>query len=537
MRFVWAASVAVLFLLIGGVQLRAQSADERYVQIFNWIQEADALSEHGELRQAVGRYVEAEKALKNLHSAFPGWHETVVKFRLAYLGERLEALTQKLPPTNQVAAADTNVTDTASASTNAVQQLNDEIKRLNAQNALLEAKLKEAFSVQPATVDPREMAKAEEKIRELQKERDLLKANLDKQTPSPDMSALEQERKLVADIKARLFEEVQKTATLQLENNQLKQQLTTLTASGRGGPKELQIARAMIAALQATNTALRSELLVLESRSAEAPKTPASPEPSEDLQKQLEAARARLQMYEAAPIPYTAEELAFFKQPALKVAVSDLANNSAADSTSDKPRRKQAEIPPGAGALLAEAQRAAETGRYEEAEQKYLQVLRQDENNVYTLANLAAVQIDLNRVEDAEKNLKKALAADRQDSATLFLYGRLKFMQEKWDDALDHLSRAAAITPDEPRTQFYLGKALIQKGNRNQAEKVLRKAVQLKPGWGEAHYLLAVLYGTQQPPFKELAEWHYKKAIAGGHPRNPDFEKSIEDKGQVSAGK
>jgi tetratricopeptide (TPR) repeat protein len=537
MRFVPAAIVAVLFLFISGVQLRAQSADERYVQIFNWIQEADALSEHGELRQAVTRYLEAEKALKNLHSAFPGWHETVVKFRLAYLGERIDALTQKLPQTNQVAAAETNTNATASASTNAILQLNEEIKRLNAQNALLEAKLKEAFSVQPAAVDPRELAKAEDKIRELQKERDLLKANLEKQVPAPDITAIEQERKLLADIKARLSQEMEKSATLAIENTQLKEQVASLVSGGRGGSKELQVARAMIAALQATNTVLRSELLVLQSRMAETPKMLANAEPTDDLQKQLEAARARLQMYEAAPIPYTAEELAFFKQPGLKVAVSDFANNSnsAADSSEQQPRRKQHEIPPGAGALLAEAQRAAETGRYEEAEQKYLQVLRQDENNVYTLANLAAVQIDLNRPDDAEKNLKKALAADPRDSASLFLYGRLKYMQKKWDEALDHLSRAAAIMPDEPRTQFYLGKTLIEKGNRNQAEKVLRKAVQLKPGWGEAHYLLAVLYGTQQPPFRELAEWHYKKAIAGGYPRNPEFEKAIEDKAPNSA--
>ena len=102
MRFVPAVVVAVLFLLIGGAQVRGQSADERYVQIFTWIQEADALSEHGEFRQAVTRYLEAQKALKTLHSAFPGWHETVVKFRLAYLNERLDALTQKLPQTNQV---------------------------------------------------------------------------------------------------------------------------------------------------------------------------------------------------------------------------------------------------------------------------------------------------------------------------------------------------------------------------------------------------------------------------------------------------
>lgn len=529
MRVVPAAiAAAFVIFFIGGGQVRGQSADERYVQIFNWIQEADALSEHGELRQAVSRYLEAQKALKNLHSAFPGWHETVVKFRLAYLSERLDALTQKVPQTNEVVAAETNATDTVSVSTNVIRQFNDEIKRLNAQNALLEAKLKEAFSVQPAATDPRELAKAEEKIRELQKERDLLKANLEKQAPAPDGSAMEQERKLLADIKQRLVEEMQKSATLALENTELKQQLTAVATSGRGGPKELQIARSMIAALQATNTALRSELYVLQSRAAEAPKAP-----DEDLQKQLEAARARLQIYEAAPIPYSAEELTFFKQPALKAEVSVVPNNSAADNS--QPRRKGRDIPPGAGALLAEAQRAAESGRYEEAEQKYLQVLRQDENNVYTLANLAAVQIDLNRADEADKNLKRALVVDPDDSATLFLYGRLKFTQEKWDEALDALSRAAVAMPDEPRTQFYLGKALIQKGNRNQAEKVLRKAVQLKPGFGEAHYLLAVLYGTQQPPFRELAEWHYKKAIAAGYPRNPEFEKTIEEKGQNSA--
>jgi len=187
-------------------------------------------------------------------------------------------------------------------------------------------------------------------------------------------------------------------------------------------------------------------------------------------------------------------------------------------------------IPAGAGALLAEAQRAAETGRFEDAEQKYLQVLRQDENSVYTLANLAAVQVDLNKISEAEKHLKRAMELDSEDPASLFLYGRLKFMQEKYDEALDTLSRAATLMPDEPRFQFYLGKTLIQKGNRAQAEKALRRSIQLKPGWGDAHYLLSVIYATQQPPFKELAQWHYKKAVAGGYQRNSDFEKMMENK-------
>jgi len=56
----------------------------------------------------------------------------------------------------------------------------------------------------------------------------------------------------------------------------------------------------------------------------------------------------------------------------------------------------------------------------------------------------------------------------------------------------------------------------------------LRKAIALKPGWGDAHYLLAVIYATQEPTFKGLAQYHYKKAIAGGAPRNPDLERWME---------
>ena len=39
-----------------------------------------------------------------------------------------------------------------------------------------------------------------------------------------------------------------------------------------------------------------------------------------------------------------------------------------------------------------------------------------------------------------------------------------------------------------------------------------------------------MVYATQQPPYKELAQWHYQKAIAGGYPRNLEFEKLLEDK-------
>ena len=97
-------------------------------------------------------------------------------------------------------------------------------------------------------------------------------------------------------------------------------------------------------------------------------------------------------------------------------------------------------------------------------------------------------------------------------------------MAGKYDEAIDALSLASKFRPDRPDTYYMLGRALIQKGNRGPAETALRKAVQLKPTWGEPHYQLAVLYATQQPGFPELAQYHYNKAIAGGIPRNVEFE-------------
>ncbi len=231
----------------------------------------------------------------------------------------------------------------------------------------------------------------------------------------------------------------------------------------------------------------------------------------------MAALRARLEVFEAQKTPYTPEELALFKKPPLV----------AAEPATDAGKKPSKELPSGAGLLVAEAQRAFAARRYDEAEKKYLQVLKLDEKNVFTLANLAAIQLEQNRLEDAEANLKLALREDENDAYSLSLMGILKFRQEKYDEALDTLSRAAQLDPKNPETQNYLGITLSQKGQRGPAEAALRKAIQLAPGYGGAHHNLAVIYATQQPPFLELARWHYQKALAAGHAENPELEKLL----------
>src|SRR6185369_11117925 len=136
------------------------------------------------------------------------------------------------------------------------------------------------------------------------------------------------------------------------------------------------------------------------------------------------------------------------------------------------------ELPAGAATLVAQAQRDFADRRFDKAEEKYIQVLRQDEKNVYTLANLAAIQLEMNHFDEAEKHLRQALDTAPDDAYSLSMMGFLKFRQQKYDDALDILGRAAKLDPRNPEIQNYLGLTLGQKGMRAAAETALRKAIE-----------------------------------------------------------
>jgi Tfp pilus assembly protein PilF len=92
------------------------------------------------------------------------------------------------------------------------------------------------------------------------------------------------------------------------------------------------------------------------------------------------------------------------------------------------------------------------------------------------------------------------------------------------------------LDSQDAEAQNYLGITLSQKGQRGAAEAALRRAIQLAPGYAGAHHNLAVIYATQQPPFTEMARWHYQKALAAGYAKNADLEKLIEkDTGRSDA--
>ncbi len=407
---------------------RAAGPDEEYIRIYEMVAEAETLNLDGKAQAATNLYRQAQAALLKLQSESPEWNKEVVKFRLNYLNEKLtpsKNLTAAPEPVPAKPAAEPNVASNLSA---------EEVRRLQSEKALLEAQLKESLSARPNGASPEALAKMEEKVAQLQKERDSLKTALAQESASKP---------------------VEKKA---------------------GSKKPVEVSK----------------------------------------NSEVEQLRARLAALEARPMPFTAEELALFVASAPQLAPGD-----------SKPAKKSKELPAGAGALVAQAERAFASRHFDEAEKKYLEVLRQDEKNSYILGNLAATQLELNEVGKAEENIQRALQIDPNDAFSLTLLGMVRFRQGNFDEALNVLSRSAKVDPQNPETQNYLGITLSQKGQRVAAEAALRAAIKLQPNYAGAHHNLAVIYATQRPAYIELARWHYQKALSLGHGKSPDLEKIL----------
>jgi Flp pilus assembly protein TadD len=552
--------IAGLCAVLLASSTRAAGPDDMYLDAYRLIQEADQISA-AQPEQARQRYGQAQDFLKKIQNSYPEYSKAAVTFRLEYIGEKLKGL----PASHEAQPAATQPRIAAPARPeDQLKALHEQIARLEADNSMLQAKLKEALAPQPASVDPREFARAEERIKSLEKEKELLRVSLEqgraKQPEALDRAQLDQLRGELETARKQVVDNVASVAALNQENERLKQELSSPAKTPAAEPR-LEQERAEWQKQRMDWEKQRAEL---ETRLASATASPSAKEGSdssklkalekerdaalkklneankelydvkargqaaqfETLTNQLATLRARIEVFEARKVPYSAEELALLDKSGPKP--SAVANNSAKSKGDAKPAKRAArEMPSGAAPLIAAAQASFAAHRIEDAEAKYEQVVKMDENNPDSLANLAAVQLQLDKFDKAETNVKKALSLDPEDPYALTLMGILRLRQNNYDEAFDVLSRSAQIDPKNPETENYLGLTLSYKGQREAAETALRKAIMLQPTYGAAHRNLAVIYASQKPPFLELARYHYSKSLAFGDTPSAELEKEL----------
>ena len=582
--------VLALYVLVG-VAHAQQDADASYVSIYNIIQQADNLADGGQSKDALVAYTEAQTKLEKFQKLFPNWDPGIVAYRLADLNKKITTLSAQTAP-KKVETPAVTATPENNNSGNLQSQLSEmevQLQTVQLENRSLQAKLKEALATQPAAVDAGELATAQQQIRDLLKQNELLKTDRDLVT-KPDASMVVDTNRIsqlqlqLADSMKKLADEnkraqllidenaaLQKnlsrgssastaTAVLQSENDRLKNQIAALqTAANNAAAADelssrLKEARTQIANLQAASmlaslekAALENKVRKLSSQLAESAanfegrindltqqradllkkldqanvknsrtKVADTSAQMAALNREVETLRARVAVDESKPVPYSADELALFKQSTPGI---------------EPVKRSINDLPAGTAQLVASAQQHFSSHDFSAAEADYQKILEKDQNNGLALANLATIELQEGKLDDAEKHIKAAVAQSPDDAYNLSTLGYLKFRQEKFDEAFDALSKAAKIDPNNPEIQNYLGVTLSHKGLRVQAETALRKAISLDANYAPAHNNIAVIYLSQNPPLPQLARWHYQKALDAGQPRNPDLEKMLADKG------
>jgi Tfp pilus assembly protein PilF len=184
-------------------------------------------------------------------------------------------------------------------------------------------------------------------------------------------------------------------------------------------------------------------------------------------------------------------------------------------------------VPPEMLGLARQAKEHFERANYREAEKAYEKILGKAPNNLYALSNLGVVRFRSGKLKLAEEAFKKAIAVAPEDAFSHCTLGIVYYSQGKYDDAVNELTRAVAINPKNATAHNYLGITASQKGWQEAAQTELEAATALDPNYADAFFNLAVVFATQQPPNKETARKHYKRATELGAEPDTALEQLI----------
>jgi hypothetical protein len=272
----------------------AAGQEDQYIRIYDLIQAGDNFRDTGRAVDASSRYTEAQAALQRFQKSYPDWNSNVVRFRLEYLASELAAISTNARPTSASTGGTNGTSRVASTAANPDERVNAlqaEVRQLRIDKAMLEAKLKEAMSAQPAALDPREFAKAQEQIARLQKENELLKVNAEQQqtktAPTVDSKAYDALKQKLAETERNLTEQTELAKAL--EKTALQEKLARAPSPSSApnvaaNDQKLAEQTDAISKLNLEKTALQMRVKNL---SAEAEKVTALQQENQSLKKQL----------------------------------------------------------------------------------------------------------------------------------------------------------------------------------------------------------------------------------------------------------
>lgn len=183
--------------------------------------------------------------------------------------------------------------------------------------------------------------------------------------------------------------------------------------------------------------------------------------------------------------------------------------------------------------LIAEANEAYMNKNFEASAKLYQDALRAQPKNVGALIGLGMARQREDRHADAEVALQKALAYEPSNEPAAFALGVTYFKQERWKDAMTYFEKSLSQRPNNASGRHYLGIIATKLSLLERAEREFKTALAIDPAYGEAHFNLAVLYVTWDPPQWDKARTEYSEAIKKGVKPDSNLEKLLEG-GKIS---
>ncbi|MCX6896335.1 MAG: hypothetical protein NTZ16_12720, partial [Verrucomicrobia bacterium] len=312
MKHVFTFALALLLPLAVVAQ---EAPDDRYIAIYDLIQQADAFSDNNNAPAAQTKYAEAQTALIKFQADFPAWNVKIVNFRLNYLaGKTKTPLPQSVSESVAAAVAKTAGAPPAPENPALVKALQDDLRQAQTDKTALEEKLKEAIAAQTAASNTvQALTQAQAQIQSLADENQILKSTLRLQklnsVPPVDPAKLEQLGKDLAEARARLEVNSKSIAALTQEKDTLQKQLTVAVAENKPAANLNQTAalQEQIKQLEADKTALTAKLKEAAAQAAMIdPKQVAlTEEKLKQLQKENTLLRAGLEQRQTEAIPLT----------------------------------------------------------------------------------------------------------------------------------------------------------------------------------------------------------------------------------------
>ena len=227
------------------------------------------------------------------------------------------------------------------------------------------------------------------------------------------------------------------------------------------------------------------------------------------------------------------DERLLFKEPIAALSEPDPASLSvsmvvakpAAGLPVPTPAEGPESLPDATRDMVDQARKLFGQGRFGDAEKLYQQIVDTAPNNYFALSNLGVTQIQVRKLSAAEVALKKAIEINPKDAFAATNLGIVYCKQGRFDEAIAALLDAVSTDDKDHIAYNYLGICFGEQGLKGKAEEAFKRSIGIRDDYSDAHFNLAVLYATTEPPSLEAARQHYKKAVSLGSTADPSLEK------------